>query len=221
MLAVLITGPPGAGKSEVASSLHDSLGESGVDAAMIEVDALERSYPPIDRERSIGHLEMLARSYARWAAGLLIVTATIEDDDYMLAALAAIGADETLLVRLEADPETLRDRILAREPPGWDGLPELLNASRSLAASMPELAGVDLVVEHRGRAAGGGRGADRGGHWRGDLVAVSCHSTPTPPAPPDRRARRPRAPAAPRAGRSPAPARWVAARTTKAAAPSS
>ena len=68
----------------------------------------------------------------------------------MQAALAAIGADETFVVRLEADPETLRDRILAREPPGWDGLPELLNASRSLAASMPDLASVDLVVSTEG-----------------------------------------------------------------------
>jgi len=150
MRAVLITGPPGAGKSEVASSLHDSLGESGVDAAMIEVDALERSHPPIDRERSIEHLRMLASSYREVGTELLIVTATIEDGDHRRAAIEAIGAGETTLVRLEADPETLRERILAREPPGWGGLPELLNASRSLAASMPELEGVDLVVSTEG-----------------------------------------------------------------------
>jgi predicted kinase len=150
MLAVLVTGPPGAGKSEVASSLHDSLGEGGVDAAMIEVDALERSYPPIDRERSIRHLEMLAASYREVGSELLIVTATIEDDEYMAAVGAAVGADEMFTVRLEADPETLRERILAREPPGWEGLPELLNASRSLAASMPTLAGMDLVLNTEG-----------------------------------------------------------------------
>ena len=150
MLAILITGPPGVGKSEVASSLHDSLGEGGADAAMIEVDALERSHPPIDRKRSIGHLEMLARSYREVGSELLIVTATIEDDDYGTAAVEAIGAEETRIVRLEADPETLRDCILAREPPGWEGLPELLNASRGLAASMPDLAGVDLVMSTEG-----------------------------------------------------------------------
>jgi predicted kinase len=150
MFSLLVTGPPGAGKSEVASSLHDSLGEGGVDAAMIEVDALERSYPPIDRERSIRHLESLAASYREVGSELLIVTATIEDDEYMAATVAAIGADEVFTVRLEADPETLRERILAREPPGWEGLPELLNASRSLAASMPDLAGVDLVLSTEG-----------------------------------------------------------------------
>ena len=31
MLALVITGPPGAGKSEVAAALHDSLGDAGED----------------------------------------------------------------------------------------------------------------------------------------------------------------------------------------------
>ena len=150
MFALVLTGPPGAGKSEVASSLHDSLGEAGVDAALLEVDALERSYPPIDRERSISHLATLASSYREIGTDLLIVTATLEDDAYRQAVFEATGADRHLLVRLEAEPETLRERLLAREPPGWEGLPELLNASRALAASMKELPGVDVVLSTEG-----------------------------------------------------------------------
>lgn len=152
MLALVITGPPGAGKSEVASALHDSLGDAGEDAALVEVDALERSHPPIDRERAISHVAMLAGSYREIGTPLLIVTATLEDDAYRDAVEGALGAERSLLVRLEADPETLRDRILAREPPGWEGLPELLNASRALAASMPgELGEVDLALSTEGR----------------------------------------------------------------------
>ena len=151
MLALVITGPPGAGKSEVASALHDSLGDAGEDAALVEVDALERSYPPIDRERAISHVAMLAGSYREIGTPLLIVTATLEDQAYRESLVAATAADRVLLVRLEADPETLRDRILAREPPGWAGLPELLNASRALAASMPgELGETDLVLSTEG-----------------------------------------------------------------------
>lgn len=150
MFALVLTGPPGAGKSEVASSLHDSLGDAGVDAALLEVDALERSFPPLDRERSISHLEALATSYREIDTDLLIVTATIEDDAYREAVFDATGAERHLLVRLEADAETLRERLLAREPPGWDGLPELLNASRALAASMKDLEGADLVVSTEG-----------------------------------------------------------------------
>ena len=152
MLALVITGPPGAGKSEVASALHDSLGDAGEDAALIEVDALERSHPPIDRERAISHLSMLAGSYREIGTPLLIVTATLEDRAYRAAVEETLGAERSLLVRLEADPETLRDRILAREPPGWEGLPELLNASRSLAESMPgDLGDVELVLSTEGR----------------------------------------------------------------------
>lgn len=135
--------------------LHDSLGDAGEDVALVEVDELERSYPPIDRERSLAHLRMLADSYREIGTPLLIVTATLEDDAHRQAALAATGAARTLLVRLEADPETLRDRILSREPPGWEGLPDLLNASRALAASMPgALSGVDLVLSTEGRQPG-------------------------------------------------------------------
>src|SRR5829696_3839258 len=110
--------------------LHDLLGEAGTDAAMIEVDALERSYPPIDRARSLDHLASLAGSYRDVGAELLIVTATIEDDAHRQGVMDAVGGGEAMTVRLEADPETMRERILAREPPGWGGLPELLNASR-------------------------------------------------------------------------------------------
>jgi predicted kinase len=147
MFALVLTGPPGSGKSEVASSLHDSLGVQDVDTALVEVDALERSHPPIDRERSISHLAMLTRSYRDLGSDLLVVTATLEDDQHREAALAAIEADGTMLVRLEADPETMRNRLL-------EGLPELLNASRRLAASMEDLRGVDLVLSTEGEQPG-------------------------------------------------------------------
>lgn len=151
VLALVITGPPGAGKSEVGAALHDALGSSGDDAALIEADELERSYPPIDRGRTVDHLRMLAGSYREFGTPLLLVAATLEDRAYRDAVVEALGAARVLLVRLEADPETLRERILAREPAGWDGLPELLNASRALAASMPEALGeVDLVLSTEG-----------------------------------------------------------------------
>ncbi len=150
MRAVVITGPPGAGKSEVAASLHDSLGEAGTDAALVEADEVERSFPPIDRTRAIEHLRMLAASYREFGTALLIVTATIEDDAHRLAVIEAAGADSHMLVRLEADAMTMRDRILAREPAGWQGLPDLLNASRRLAESMQALPGVDLVLSTEG-----------------------------------------------------------------------
>jgi predicted kinase len=151
MFAVVITGPPGAGKSEVASYLHDVLGDEGLDAALIECDALERSYPALARKRSISHLRMLASSYREVGSEMLLVTATIEDDERLRSVLDALDAPARLLVLLHADPETMRERLLSREPPGWSGLPELLNASRRLAATMPDLDGIDVAIATDGR----------------------------------------------------------------------
>jgi predicted kinase len=151
MFALVLTGPPGSGKTEVAACLHDSLGETGIDTALVEIDALERSYPPIDRRRSLSHLAVMASSYRDIGAELFVITATIEDEAHREAVLEAVGADETMLVRLEADPQILRERLLAREAPGWGGLPDLLNASRRLAASMEDLPGVDLVLSTEDR----------------------------------------------------------------------
>ena len=128
VFVLLLTGPPGAGKSSVLTALHDRLGEAGVSNAMIEVDELERCYPPLGTERAIAHVGMLCASYRDAGYELLFLTATVEDDDYGRALLAATGAEGHLLARLEADPDTLRTRIIEREPAGWAGLDELVEA---------------------------------------------------------------------------------------------
>ena len=151
MFVLLLTGPPGAGKSSVLTTLHDRLGEAGVSNAMIEVDELERCYPPLGAERAISHVGMLSASYRDAGYGLLFLTATVAADDYGRARLAATGAEGHLLARLEADPDTLRTRIIEREPAGWAGLDELVEASQLLAGSMPTLSGVDVVLSTEGR----------------------------------------------------------------------
>jgi len=147
MIGLVITGPPGAGKSSAATEFHDALGDEGIANALIEIDELERSYPAIGRERSISHLALLCASYRELRPEILTVTATIEDDEYMKAVLAAIGTESRFVVRLEAGPETLERRIREREPDGWSGLDELVESSSELATTMADLAEVDLVLD--------------------------------------------------------------------------
>ena len=61
--------------------------------------------------------------------------------------LDAVGADDHLLVRLEATSATMRDRIVAREPPGWWGLEHLLGEVEPYAISQRELDGVHVTLD--------------------------------------------------------------------------
>ena len=151
VFALVLTGPPGAGKSSVLGRLHDRLGDAGIATALVELDELERCYPPLPVERTIAHLAMLSESFAGAGYELLLVTATVEDDAYGAAVLEAIGADQHMVVRLEAEPATLAERIVAREPASWSGLAQLVDSARRLAGSMPALAGVDLVLSTEGQ----------------------------------------------------------------------
>jgi predicted kinase len=152
MHLLVVTGPPGAGKSEVATALHDSLGDEGVANALVELDELERAHPPLPRERSLDHLSVLCRSFRDSGCALLVVTATIEGDDYGAALIEATEAEEHLTVRLEASPQTLQQRIEAREPPDWSARDALVAAARRLAREMPQLRGVDLALSTEGQA---------------------------------------------------------------------
>ena len=59
--------------------------------------------------------------------------------------LEAVGAEDHLLVRLEAALPTLRERIVAREPPDWSGLDHLLGLAEQSAA-FTGLDGAHLVL---------------------------------------------------------------------------
>ncbi|MGW0041064.1 AAA family ATPase [Rhodococcus sp. NPDC003348] len=152
MFVLLLTGPPGAGKSSVVTELHDGLGDAGVANALIELDELERCYPPLDVRRLMRNVAMLADSYREAGHTLLLVTATVEDDAYGDALSAATGADDHLTVRLDAEPETVRRRVLDREPETWSGREELADAAHRLATTMRALTGVDLVLSTEGTA---------------------------------------------------------------------
>jgi energy-coupling factor transporter ATP-binding protein EcfA2 len=145
VFAVVVIGPPGSGKTSVLTALHDALAHSDVAHAVIEVEAIAWAHPPIGDPQSFRHLESMCRMHEAAGCQLIVVSATATSADYLTAVVAAVAADDYLVVRLEADPRTLRGRIIAREPAEWSGLPRLLDALDEIALASRSLEDVHLV----------------------------------------------------------------------------
>jgi len=150
VFAVLITGPPGAGKSSVLEALVDALSDADIAHAAIEVEMLEWAHPALTDEQWTRHVQTMCELYREAGHRLVLIAQTIETDDDRVALLDAVGAQEHMLVRLEAQPATLVARIIHRERASWSGLPGLVEHAQELAVSMTALRGVDLVLRTEG-----------------------------------------------------------------------
>ena len=150
MFAVVLTGPPGAGKTSVLTALVDALSDDDIAHAAVEVEALVWTHPAVTREQWARHVRAICALHRQAGHRLLLVAQTLETDADVTELLAAAAADQVFLVRLEARPATLVRRIVEREPPTWSGLDDLVEHAQELAASMPALSGVDLILSTEG-----------------------------------------------------------------------
>jgi hypothetical protein len=152
VFALLLTGPPGAGKTEVLTALSDLLVADDVRHASIEVEALTSAHPALDDDQWTAPVRAVCSLYREFGYDLLLAAATVEGQPDLDAVLAAIGADRHAVVRLEAVPATLRRRIVEREPDDWLGLDELLAAAERLAPVIARLDGIALALSTDGEA---------------------------------------------------------------------
>jgi hypothetical protein len=150
VLVVVITGPPGAGKTSVLTALVDALTDEDIPHAAIELEMLAWTHPALSDDVWLRHVKATCELYREAGHRLLLVAETLETDDDLARLLDALGADAHFLVRLEARPATLVARIIDREPESWSGLAGLVEHTQVLATTMPALRGVDLVVSTEG-----------------------------------------------------------------------
>jgi ribose 1,5-bisphosphokinase PhnN len=153
VFALVLTGPPGAGKTSVLEALSDALAGDDIMHAAVEAEALRWAHPGLSDEQEMRHLAAMCALFRDAGHRVLLVGQTIETDADLARLLEAVGADEHLVVRLEAEPATLVERIVARERESWSGLAGLVEHAQELAATMPAVQGVDIVLSTEGQRA--------------------------------------------------------------------
>ncbi len=145
--AVLLTGPPGSGKTVALTALLDALAADGIPHAGVDVDEVAWAFPFPDLSQRCEHLRAWRDSHSRAGTTLLVVAEVIESEAHLAEVLDVLGADDYLMARLHANLSTLRERIIAREPDGWFALDYLLDETQRLHTTMPSLEGVHVVLD--------------------------------------------------------------------------
>lgn len=153
-VALILTGPPGAGKSSVLEALTTLLEIDGVEYSALESEQLAWGSPWLSAAQWLPQLAAVMALQRDVGRRLLLVAATTETTDELRGVAEAVGADRTLVVLLVAAPDVVAARIDAREPDRWPGKADLISHARRLAVAMPrDLEGVDARIETGGRAA--------------------------------------------------------------------
>jgi hypothetical protein len=134
VFAVVISGAPASGKTATLTALADALAGAEVAFAAIDVDEVAWAYPFPDDEQRLEYLCGAWQAHRRAGQELVLVGEVVETPEALRMLLDAVGAEDHLLVRLEAGLPTLRERIVAREPADWFGLDYILGLVEQSAA---------------------------------------------------------------------------------------
>jgi chloramphenicol 3-O-phosphotransferase len=152
-MAVVLTGPPGAGKSSVLESLATLLEIEGVEFGALESEQLGWGSPWLCGEPWLRQLRAVLELQRQARRRRFLVAATTETTEELAAVVAAIAVDHIVTVLLHAPPELVAARIDAREPDAWPGKQRLIEHARHLAVSMRALDGIDIRIDTSERTA--------------------------------------------------------------------
>ena len=153
VVALVLIGSPGAGKSSVLeelTTLHDA---HNIDHGAFEAEQLSLGRPLLPVGSWVPQLDAVLSLQRQAGRRRFLISATVETPEDLAAVRSATEADLLLVVCLSASPEAVAARIDKREPDRWVGKAPLIERARRLAASTPHLPGVDLVVDTEERVA--------------------------------------------------------------------
>src|SRR3954451_7824192 len=108
MRTLVLTGPPGAGKTATLTALTGRLEAEDISYAAVEVEALALVHPWPDDDAAFDHVQFVASSFERRGYPLLLVTATVTNASYLSRLRAALPGNDIVLVVLTASPSVLQ-----------------------------------------------------------------------------------------------------------------
>ncbi len=153
--ALLITGPPGAGKTTVASEISELLDEARVPHALVDFDSLRWCYPrsthdPYRVELGLTNLAAIWPNFQAHGATRLILADVLESREHLSRIHIAVPGSEFFVVRLQASQVTLASRLRGREM--GSGLERMLRRTAELAVEMEQTKVEDLLVYTDGKS---------------------------------------------------------------------
>ena len=137
--SIVVNGTVGVGKTAAVDEIGHQLALRGIPHALIDLDELRRVWPAPGNDRfqtalELRNLAVLATSDRAAGAHVVVAAGVVETADQRAEYRTVLGAD-TLLVRLTASPDVVRERLTRRHGPDHRGLNWHLERA-------PELAGI-------------------------------------------------------------------------------
>ncbi len=155
---LVISGPPGVGKTTAAWEVFSRAAERDEAPAMADLDLLGAAWPapeddPFQHRLKVRNLAAVWSNFRETGSRCLIVAAVIETGAELEMLGSAVGAD-MLLCRLTASDDTLAARIQDRGREFGDDLSKLVKRSAELSDLLNSRDVSDLVVDTEGRPVG-------------------------------------------------------------------
>ncbi|MSQ24027.1 MAG: hypothetical protein EXR58_05690 [Chloroflexi bacterium] len=155
---LLLTGPPGAGKTTIGAEISTLLHDPPVPHAFIDLDMLSWCFPPPRNDRfqqklALRNLRDVWKNDATAGATHLVIARVLESRDELEGYAWAVPKAAITVIRLSAPIDILQDRLWHR----YSGLGAARDATwhveraAELAPLMEKEAVEDLLVETDGR----------------------------------------------------------------------
>lgn len=150
---LVITGPPGVGKTTVAAEVSEQLDGAGVAHAFVDVDSLRWCYPrpthdPFRLALAMKNLAAVWANFQAAGATCLVLADVVETRADVERYRAAVPGADVLVVRLRASQGALAERLGQREV--GSALERHLRRAAEVADLMERNQVEDMLVDNEG-----------------------------------------------------------------------